>query len=271
MRKTFLSLIAAAALCSWSLAWAGPQWGRQRQQTSQYGQNQAVQITNGPTIENVTPNSAILAWSTNTGSSAIVHFGTDPNNLNMTAESPWSNGTHRVNLNNLQPGMTYYYQVESTQGQGTGTGAMSSVGQFQTPAQSGAYGQSGSQYGYSSGQDGYGTPTASQSAQQAQITQGPVVEYATSNSAIVAWSTNAASSSVVKYGTDPNNLTQTAEAPWGQTNHRVTINGLQPSTTYYFQVQSSQAQGTGSGAMSNIASFQTVAPGQQARQYPQGR
>lgn len=263
MRKIFLSLIAAAALCSCSLAWAGPQWGTQRQQTSQYGQNQAVQITNGPTIENVAPNSAILAWSTNTGSSAIVHYGTDPNNLNMTAQSPWSNGTHRVNLNNLQPGMTYYFQVESTQGQGTGTGALSSIGQFQTPAQSGASSQSSSQYGY-------GTP-AGQGAQEAQITHGPIIEYVTDNSAIVAWSTNAPSSSVVKYGTDPNNLTQTAEAPWGQANHRVNINELQPSTTYYFQVTSSQAQGTGTGAMSNIASFRTVAPGQQARQYPQGR
>jgi len=269
MRKSLLTLVAVAGLCVWSVAWASPQgsWGQNR-----YGA-QNVQITNGPAIQNVTPNSAVVSWSTNTGSSAVVHYGTDPNNLTETAQAPWSNGMHTVTLRNLQPGMTYYFQVESGQGQGTGTGEMSSISQFRTPTQNMGYGRYGNPsqgygysnqgYGYSTGANqGYGYPSSNQGEQNAQITQGPVVESVSGNSAVIAWSTNAPSSTVVMYGTTPGNLTQTAQAPWGeggQTTHRVTLTGLQPNTTYYYQVQSGQSQGTGTGAQSNIASFRTSA------------
>jgi phosphodiesterase/alkaline phosphatase D-like protein len=96
-----------------------------------------------------------------------------------------------------------------------------------------------------------------QQNQNVQITKGPVIESVTSNSAVIAWSTNVNASTMVKYGTDPNNLTQTAEAPWGGLTHRVTISNLQPNTKYYFQVQSGQGQGTGTGALSSISQFQT--------------
>lgn len=265
MQKILLTLVAMAALCSWSLAWASPQWGQRypAQQTYPGNQAQNVQITNGPTIQNVTPNSAVISWSTNTGSSAVVHYGTDPNNLTQMAQAPWSNGMHTVSLSNLQPGTTYYFQVESAQGQGTGTGELSSISQFRTPTQnmgSGSYGYQGNQgYGYATGGNG--------NAQNAQITQGPVVEFVSDNSAVIAWSTNVPANTVVKYGMDPNNLTQTAEAPWGKTTHRVNITGLQPNTTYYLQVESAQAQGTGTGALSSVSQFQTVAPGAAPKHY----
>ena len=109
---------------------------------------------------------------------------------------------------------------------------------------------------------------AAQNAQNLQISKGPVLEMVGDNSAVIAWSTNVAGSTVLKYGTDPNNLTQTAQAPWGETTHRVTLSGLQPNTTYYFQVESGQAQGTGTGALSKVDSFQTVAQGAQPKHYP---
>src|SRR6266404_5961133 len=93
--------------------------------------------------------------------------------------------------------------------------------------------------------------TACLMAQQAvQITQGPRVESVSGDTAIVAWSTNANAGTQVRYGTDPNNLSQTAQAPWGGVTHRVTISNLQPNTTYYFQVDSGQGQGTGTEALS---------------------
>lgn len=52
-----------------------------------------------------------------------------------------------------------------------------------------------------------------QGTQNMQITKGPVLEMVGDTSAVIAWSTNVPGSTVVKYGTDPNNLTQTAEAP----------------------------------------------------------
>ena len=95
-----------------------------------------------------------------------------------------------------------------------------------------------------------------------RITDGPRIEFLGRTRAVVAWTTDKPSSTVVKYGTSATSLTQTAEQPWGQTTHRVTINGLQPGATYYFAVQSGQAQG-GNGAMaqSQPAMFQTVTSG----------
>jgi phosphodiesterase/alkaline phosphatase D-like protein len=92
-----------------------------------------------------------------------------------------------------------------------------------------------------------------------QITKGPVVEHTDANSAVIAWSTNVPASAVVKYGTDQNNLTQTAQAPWGGLTHRVTIKNLDPGKTYYYQVQSGQAEGTGMGALGPVGTFSTKA------------
>ena len=65
----------------------------------------------------------------------------------------------------------------------------------------------------------------------------------------------------IKYGTDRNNLSQTADAAEkSTTNHRVKLDNLQPSTTYYFQiVQSGQNVG-------GVQQFQTVAKGQQRKE-----
>lgn len=104
----------------------------------------------------------------------------------------------------------------------------------------------------------------SQAQQTVRITNGPVVENLTENSVIVAWSTNVNASTTVKYGTDRNNLDQTAEAPWGGLTHRVTLRNLKPGSTYYYQAISGQGSGTGTGAMSAIQSLQTKGSGQQA-------
>jgi hypothetical protein len=95
---------------------------------------QTERIIAGPVVESATQNSATIAWSTDTGGNSIVHYGTNPGNLNQTAQSPYVAGssTHRVALKNLRPNTMYYFYVESGQGQGTGTMAKSGVGQFQT-------------------------------------------------------------------------------------------------------------------------------------------
>ena len=87
-----------------------------------------------------------------------------------------------------------------------------------------------------------------------------MVEAVSVNSATVAWSTNRRGSSRVNYGTDANNLNQLGETSWGQggLTHRVQLKNLQPNTTYYFQVETGQAQGTGGEVQSqNIQTFTT--------------
>lgn len=94
-------------------------------------------------------------------------------------------------------------------------------------------------------------------ANAVKITQGPRVEHVTSTQAVIAWSTNVSASTVVNYGTDAKNLTERAQAPWGSLTHRVTLKNLQPGKTYYFFVDSGQAQGSGTSVRSSLQQFQT--------------
>lgn len=118
-RNLAMSVIVLILGCGLAVAQATPQMER---------------ITNGPVVESVAGTSAVIAWSTDTGGSSVVHYGTSPQSLSQVAEAPYATGqnTHRVSLKGLQPNTTYYFQVISGQGQGTGTQALSGVGQFTT-------------------------------------------------------------------------------------------------------------------------------------------
>ncbi len=339
MRNKLAMLAVFAAFVLWAVGVGA----------AQQAQNQNVQITQGPRVEATTADSATIAWSTNVSASTVLKYGTDPKNLSQTAEAPWGGLTHRVTIHSLQPNTTYYFDVESGQAQGTGTGAISGVSQFKT--QNGPKGiayhpgqaqptpgasfaltagpipqqvtdhaaklwwetnlpmsqntvkfgtapnalnqaaQSSSSHDSVSHSANFGNlqpdttyyysiadangkvyntgsfktePANYAQSKAVQITNGPVIEYLSNNQAILAWTTNVPSSSVVKYGTDPNALTQTAQASWTSGTHRVTINNLQPNTKYYFQVQSAQGQGTGTSAQTGVYPFQTVQNGQAA-------
>jgi phosphodiesterase/alkaline phosphatase D-like protein len=99
---------------------------------------QAVKITDGPRVEGVGPTWAVIAWTTNTGGSTVVRYGTDPDKLTQTAESPYADNektkaqNHRVHLKNLKPNTKYFFMVDSGQGEGTGTEAKSRVEEFTT-------------------------------------------------------------------------------------------------------------------------------------------
>lgn len=108
----------------------GNQYGALPQSDYNGDSNAAVDIVSEPRIRGNGSGSATVTWTTNVPSSAIVHYGSDPNNLNMTAEAPWGGTTHTVQMNNLQPGQWYYAQVESAQAQGSGTKILSPVVRF---------------------------------------------------------------------------------------------------------------------------------------------
>jgi hypothetical protein len=97
---------------------------------------------------------------------------------------------------------------------------------------------------------------------QIPITRGPVIETADSTSATITWSTEQPSPSRIWYGDDPDDLTQIAEDDIKRTEHRVRLEGLQPNSTYFFQVDSpSNAPAeTESPAVMRV---KTIAPGQQ--------
>ena len=96
-------------------------------------QAQKVRITNGPVFEQIAPDNAIIAWSTNVPASTVVHYGVNANIIGHTAEG--SRGTnHRVLIKDLQPNTKYFFRVESSAAKGTGAVAKSEPFHFKTEA-----------------------------------------------------------------------------------------------------------------------------------------
>ena len=103
-----------------------------------------VRIRQGPEIERVDPDFAIIKWtSDNPGGSpehyGIVRYGTDPTKLSQTAKSPirlnpgHSYTVFRVRMDGLKPQTTYYYTVDSTEANGKDDRVKSAVKHFTTP------------------------------------------------------------------------------------------------------------------------------------------
>jgi hypothetical protein len=101
-----------------------------------------------------------------------------------------------------------------------------------------------------------------------RITQGPKLEIARENSAIIRWTSNNPGGSdehfgVVHYGPNPKELSQTAKSPirlnrnHSYTVFRVRVQGLTPRMTYYYTVDSMQASGRSDGVKSPVEHFST--------------
>jgi len=100
---------------------------------------------------------------------------------------------------------------------------------------------------------------SSQSGSSEEISNGPVAETVSDSSAVIGWSTkDPANSTGVKYGTNRANLSQTAQGTDGADgkNHHARLQGLSPSTRYYFQV-TSNGQSVG-----GVGTFKTTAAGE---------
>src|SRR6266446_1158297 len=118
----------------------------------------------------------------------------------------------------------------------------------------------------------YSTPAATQvspttkKAARVQITKGPEMERVDPDFAIITWTSNNPGGTpehygVVRYGTDPTNLSQTAKSPirlnpgHTYTVFRVRMPGLKPKTTYYYAVNSMESNGKSDGVKSAVKHF----------------
>ena len=194
-------------------------------------------VVAGPIPQQIQATSAAVWWETNQAiQGSQVNYGTSPATLNQVAHSQSADSlSHSAQLTNLQPDTTYYFNIVRLDG---GTSAS---GSFKT------------------------IPKNTQTKDHAmQITNGPIVERLADNQAIIAWSTDAPASSVVRYGMAQGALNQTAQSSWTAGTHRVTLNSLRPNTKYWFQVQSTQGEGTNPAGSSGVFPFQTIPAGQAA-------
>jgi phosphodiesterase/alkaline phosphatase D-like protein len=115
-------------------------------------------------------------------------------------------------------------------------------------------------------------------AARVQITEGPALESAMDNWAIIRWTSNNPGGTddhwaVAHYGTDPKNLSVTAKShirlnqEHSYTVFRVRVVGLKPKTTYYYAVDSMESNGKSDGVKSPVRQFTTAAPGQRIVAY----
>jgi Purple acid Phosphatase, N-terminal domain len=109
----------------------------------------------------------------------------------------------------------------------------------------------------------------SKRAAHVQIKEGPSLEKAWNNWAIITWTSNNPGGTdehlgVVRYGTDPKNLNRMAKSPirlnktHPDTVFRVRVPGLNPGTTYYYTVDSWQETGQSDGVKSPVEHFTTL-------------
>jgi hypothetical protein len=100
------------------------------------------------------------------------------------------------------------------------------------------------------------------------ISQGPEVELSRESLTIITWTVNNPGGSpehygVVHYGSDPKNLSQSAKNPirlnpsHSATAFRVRLDNLKPRTTYYYTVDSTDANGTSDRVTSPVNNFTT--------------
>ncbi len=62
------------------------------------------------------------------------------------------------------------------------------------------------------------------------------IESLTPTSITVSWQTAKEGVGFVQYGTNPNQLERTAPETSRKSNHKITIEGLRPQTTYYYKI-----------------------------------
>lgn len=92
----------------------------------------AVQITQGPTISNITGNSATINWTTNSSGANHVRYRVAGSNSAWKTATHAGGGTsHSLQLTGLEPGKTYEWQILTTDGD------LRTSGQFQSAATAG--------------------------------------------------------------------------------------------------------------------------------------
>ena len=116
-------------------------------------------------------------------------------------------------------------------------------------------------------------------AARVEITQGPALEMARDDMAIIRWTTNNPGGTdvhfaVAYYGTDPKDLSQMAKSQirvnrgHPETIFRVRVVGLKPRTTYYYRVTSEENNGKSDGVKSSVNKFTTPGAGERIVAYP---
>jgi hypothetical protein len=123
MKRT-LTLLGLGLMLSAPVAFA--------QKPMDQASEKAVQITQGPTISNITGNSATINWTTNSaGANHVRYRVAGSNSAWKSAYAAGGATSHSLQLTGLEPGKTYEWQIL------TRDGDLRTAGQFQSAATAG--------------------------------------------------------------------------------------------------------------------------------------
>ena len=164
-------------------------------------------------VYGITESSATITWTTDEASDNTVNYGTTTA-LGSTASSAEMITSHSITLTGLSAETTYYFEVQSADTSGnTATDDNGGV---------------------------YHTFTTAVPDTTPPVISSVAVTDITDSSATITWTTDEASDSEVNYGTTTL-LGSPASHAEMVTSHSVTLTGLSEETTYYFEVQSTDA------------------------------
>ncbi|MFC1563744.1 beta-propeller fold lactonase family protein [candidate division KSB1 bacterium] len=186
-------------------------------------------IIEGPTVVAKTASSITVQWKTDERADSYVEYGTDENYGTTKGDIEYEE-EHKITLTNLSPATKYNFLVKSTDASGNG------------PAQS---------------QNSAVSTEAEADETPPKITEGPVAESITNDQATIIWETDEYADTYVSFGTtedlgDERTYTEDEKV------HQVVLTNLEPSTTYYYKVQSTDIEDNGP-TTSSILSFTTTA------------
>lgn len=196
----------------------------------------ATSVISSVGITNLSDNTAQVNFSVRAGNantSTIVRYGTNQANLNLqVAGSDVSGNTtisNHILLSSLSGSTTYYYQIEATNSAGTTTGNIESFTTLAVPV-----------------------PVISAVSISNIGTTGAQINYSLNAN------NNPNATSLIRYGTNPANLTQQV-AGFNVTGNSTTpgniqLVGLQDGVTYYYQIEATNNAGTSN----STGSFKTL-------------
>ncbi len=174
-------------------------------------------VITGLTVSDITENSAVISWSTNQSSDNRVKYSKYPD-LSSSSWSSWDNDTTSVSisLTGLESGTTYYYQAWSYNGTNSTC--------YTTEPDSEPYNNFTT----------LGIPPCT-SPSISLLTASDITE----TTAVIKWFTNQSADNRVKYS-KYSDLSNPSWSNWANdtTSIHITLQGLEPNTTYYYQAWS---------------------------------
>lgn len=185
-----------------------------------------LRITRGAIITNRRPDRVTISWRTNRPADGYVDLGTS-SALGQRQGLADVTQDHEITLSDLEPGTLYHIVVGSTDPAGNEV----------------------------SSDDRTLTTRPEEDVVAPFLTQRPEVVGVTDSSAYVRWRTNEPTDALVEYGPDPKYGETVLEEEF-TADHKVSLTGLEPGTTYHVRVSCTDASGNGP-VVSGGVSFHT--------------